>query len=573
MSAAHLMDTTLDDRGGASGMVSRILTRYGGRLLILILVVAAWIRFTGLDRIVHSNHDEVNPLLAGFRLTQSSFLPTESWVENFFVQLFLYYNGASSPLIQFVNLEILNLFGIPLQEFFLFLPYAIWGLLSILGLYFLGNRWFDKPTGLLAAFLAAVAPFHGVISRINHPMVGNFVNQVFMFLVADRLLTTKRKVWAALFSLMLAFEVLSNNGFPFTLLILAYFGWVRLRREGDTPALLIRRTIAFKKETALIWWGIIPLIVILLQLGLFAVYVQRGVWLGLLAWSFRHTRPMTVSTEALKVFGSSFGYLLILAALAAFIQYFRQLFRLNHLGLQIWWIILLGLPFLGIFSAQEVHLIATCGIPVFLLTAHGLVRGIQSRKAWLRVCVVVVAALVIAEALSGSMVVNLARETPSGKWYNPAESQGAVGGSHRYRAMKSAGYWIRKFGKPRARIYINKNPNLGELYMGTVRCACGDPKRKRLFGGANIEPEPPVDYFVILENGPVSDDLRTLLQSYHLVGNIRESGAPLARIYSKEPQSAQNLEHIDAVRRFNEEFARLDRYITSPYVGMTFWLE
>ena len=109
--------------------------------------------------------------------------------------------------------------------------------------------------------------------------------------------------------------------------------------------------------------------------------------------------------------------------------------------------------------------------------------------------------------------------------------------------------------------------------MGTVRCACGDPKRKRLFGGANIEPEPPVDYFVILENGPVSDDLRTLLQSYHLVGNIRESGAPLARIYSKEPQSAQNLEHIDAVRRFNEEFARLDRYITSPYVGMTFWLE
>ena len=116
--------------------------------------------------------------------------------------------------------------------------------------------------------------------------------------------------------------------------------------------------------------------------------------------------------------------------------------------------------------------------------------------------------------------------------------------------------------------------------MGTVLCSCGDPKRKRLFEGNNFGPKPPVDYFVILDDIPpvttpyfMSDDLRILLQKYHLVGYIRENGKRLARIFSLEPQPIRNLEHEDAVRRFDKEFARLDRYVTNPYAGMSFWFD
>ena len=557
----------------AEGGGRRFLTRRAGWLLTAVLGAALWIRLYGLGRIVDSNHDEVNPLMAGFRLTQSHLLPGGPWIENFFAQLFLYYNGVSSPLIQFVNLEILNLLGIPLREFYLFLPYAVAGTLSIVGLYFLGRRWFNTPTALLAAALAAAAPFHGVISRINHPMVGIFVNQVFMFLVLEKLLDTRRKVWAVLFSLMLCVEVLSNNGFPFTMLLLAYYGWMRFHERGEPVGRTLKRVLAFKRETTLIWWGALPLIVILLQLALFAVALRRGELVGLLAWSVGHKHPMNFAEIDLTVFGSAFGYILILAALAAFVRNFRRLFRFEVRGLMVWWIILLGLPFLGIFFVQEVHLIATCGIPVFLLSADWMVRGMSSRKAWLRGGAAAVTALVLIEAFSGALAVNLSLKTPNSAWYTSAEGQGAVGGSHRSRAMKSAGYWIRKFGKPGGRVYVNQNIGLGEFYFGKVWCACGDPRRKRLFAYQNIRPDPPVDHVVLIEKGPVSEALQKLVDRYHLAGSVYDGGSRLARIYSKEPGPVRDLRHAEAVRRFDEEFARLDRYVTSPYAGMTFWLK
>lgn len=556
----------------AGGALSGFFERRAGWLLILILLGAFWLRVYGLDRIVDSNHDEVNPLLAGFRLTQSRFLPGGPWVENFFVQLFLYYNGASSPLIQFVNLETLNALGIPLREFYFFLPYAVAGTLSLLGLYLLGGRWFDRPTGLLAAALAAAAAYHGVVSRINHPMVGILLNQVFMFLAAEKLLSTRRKVWAFLFSLMLCLEALSNNGFPFTLLILAYYGWMRLRRGGDSPRRTLGRIWEFKRETHLIGWGVLPLAVILLQLGLFAAALWRGELLGLLAWSVGHKRPMTFSAQNLLVFASAFGFVMIGVALIAFLMSLPNLFRLNVRGLLAWWMILLGVPFLGVFFVQEVHLIATCGVPLFLLTADWLVRGMRSRRAGLRPCAAGLAVLTLAEALSGSLAVNLAFKTPNGSWYTSAEGQGAVGGSRRFRGMKSAGYWIRKYGGPKSRVYVNKDHGLAELYFGAVWCACGDPRRKRLYSFEDFRPNPPLDYIVWMGEGPVSEELRRVVDRYHLAGTIYDGTERLARIYAREPQPVRDLRHAEAVRRFDEEFGRLDRYLTSPYAGMGFWM-
>ncbi|MFQ5916145.1 MAG: hypothetical protein ACE5JS_23470, partial [Nitrospinota bacterium] len=79
MSAERSVRSSLGDgtQGGeaAQRAALRFLTRHAGWLLALVVIGAFWIRFYGLDRIVEVNQDEVNPLLAGFRLTQSRFLP------------------------------------------------------------------------------------------------------------------------------------------------------------------------------------------------------------------------------------------------------------------------------------------------------------------------------------------------------------------------------------------------------------------------------------------------------------------------------------------------------------------
>jgi hypothetical protein len=560
--------------GRTGGPVSHFLERYGIWLLVLLLLVAFGLRLFGLDRVVDANHDEVNPLLAGFRLTQARFLPGGPWIENFLAQLFIYYNGASAPLIQFVNLNVLNLLGVPVREFFLFLPYAVVGTLSLLGLYFLGRRWFDAETGLLATLFGALAAYHIVVSRINHPMVGIFFIQVLLFLAAERLFSTRKWIWAALVSILLSLEVLSNNGFAFTLVVLVYFGWMRMRQEaaGEGARVTLKRVLAFKRETALIWWSILPLIVLVLQLGFFAEALRRGELVGLLAWSFGHRRPMSFTPATLGVFGSAFGFGLILVALAAFLRNLPALIRFNVRGLLVWWFILLGLPFLGVFSAQPVHLIATCGIAVFLLSADFLVRGMRAHGRWARWGAVAVTALVLAEGTSGALAVNYLFPTPNQAWYVKAEGQGALGWTRRYRGTKSAGYWIRKYGGPDSRVYINDDPNLAEFYLGTVRCECGDPKRKRLFAHENFRPDPPVDYIVLLEKALVLDELQEVVDRYHLTGSIFDDGERLARIYSREPRERRDLEHAEAVHLFDREFAHLDRIITSPYAGMTFWL-
>ena len=121
-------------------------------------------------------------------------------------------------------------------------------------------------------------------------------------------------------SILLSLEVLSNNGFAFTLLVLVYFGWMHMRQKatGEGGRVTLKKVMAFKRETALIWWGILPLIVLVLQLGFFAVALWRGELVGLLAWSFGHRRLMSFTPATLGVFGSAFGFGLILVALAHF---------------------------------------------------------------------------------------------------------------------------------------------------------------------------------------------------------------------------------------------------------------
>jgi len=70
----------------------------------------------------------------------------------------------NESLYRFLSVPFVALFG--LEVFAVRLPAAIAGIATVAALYALGRRWFDSTTGLVAAALLAVSPWHLALSRV-----------------------------------------------------------------------------------------------------------------------------------------------------------------------------------------------------------------------------------------------------------------------------------------------------------------------------------------------------------------------------------------------------------------------
>src|SRR3989344_9223913 len=72
----------------------------------------------------------------------------------------------------FMNIQALSLMAFSVNEpWALRFPSAIFGIFTVLGLYFLARELFGKEVGLLAAFLLATSFWHIMFSRIGFPAI------------------------------------------------------------------------------------------------------------------------------------------------------------------------------------------------------------------------------------------------------------------------------------------------------------------------------------------------------------------------------------------------------------------
>ena len=136
--------------------MSTFLNKYGNRLLLaLILLAATLLRFWHFSRIPFM-HDEFSAL---FRTGYSSFH-----------DLILYgvkLNDSHPAGVQVFLYYWIKLFGI--SEPVIKLPFAVFGVCSVFLIYKVGESWFGKTTGLLAAAFMATVQYTVFYSQLARP--------------------------------------------------------------------------------------------------------------------------------------------------------------------------------------------------------------------------------------------------------------------------------------------------------------------------------------------------------------------------------------------------------------------
>lgn len=144
-------------------------------ILISIIILAAVLRVYKLDTAPPSiSWDEAAVGYNAFSIANYGF---DEWGKNFPLY-FTSFRDDKNPVHIYATALFVKFLG--LSEFSVRLPMAVFGVLNVLLLYFLGNTIFkNQKIGLIAAFFLAISPYNLQFSRFNHEL--NFA--VFFFML------------------------------------------------------------------------------------------------------------------------------------------------------------------------------------------------------------------------------------------------------------------------------------------------------------------------------------------------------------------------------------------------------
>lgn len=175
-------------------LFNELIIQHGNKIaLLLIILIAAILRLWALWNLPFM-HDEFSAL---FRTRFDSFsqLISEGVMRNDShpagVQVFLFY--------------LVRIFGF--NEFFIKLPFALSGIISVWLVFAIGKNWFNETVGLITASFAAVLQFFIFYSQLARPYApGLFFVLLAVFVLSEKLMKTTKidKKYLLLFSLSLS---------------------------------------------------------------------------------------------------------------------------------------------------------------------------------------------------------------------------------------------------------------------------------------------------------------------------------------------------------------------------------
>ncbi len=142
--------------------------------LIFIILLAAFLRFYMLGSIPSGlTNDE-----AGVGWDAYSILLTGRDQWNQFLPLhFIAFGDYPAPLLRYLTVPSILFFG--LNSFSVRFPSALFGVISVLLLFFLGKKLFNEKIGLFASFLLAISPWAIGLSRVT--IEPNIAITIFLF--------------------------------------------------------------------------------------------------------------------------------------------------------------------------------------------------------------------------------------------------------------------------------------------------------------------------------------------------------------------------------------------------------
>lgn len=131
------------------------------KILIVIVILGAVLRLASLGQVPAGiSPDEVVQGYSAYSLLQTG---QDEWGISWPVTSFRSFVDYKAPLQTYLMVPSIAIFG--LNEFAVRLPSAIFGILAIYVVYLLTKHLFNEKTGLLAAFILAISPWHIQFSR------------------------------------------------------------------------------------------------------------------------------------------------------------------------------------------------------------------------------------------------------------------------------------------------------------------------------------------------------------------------------------------------------------------------
>ncbi len=162
---------------------------------------------------------------------------------------------ASPPLFHYVIRGFLLVFG--RDDFWLRVPSALFGTLTIPLAYLLFRRWFGAPAALWTALLWALSPFHIVYSQELRMYSLVALEALAMLYLWDRVIQTDRpRDWVA-FVLVSLFGLYTHNWFLFYAAVLG-MGWLCIRLRDRQP---VKYGLIAFVAMALLWLPWLPLLI------------------------------------------------------------------------------------------------------------------------------------------------------------------------------------------------------------------------------------------------------------------------------------------------------------------------
>ncbi len=189
-----------------------------GWLLILVLLLGCFFRLTGLSK---------NP--AGFFCDEASigYEAYNLWQTgkdsfgNTFPLFFRSFDDYKNPVYIYSAAPIVGLFG--LSEYSLRLVSVIYGLLTILVIFFYVRELFGFPTAILSALFLSVSPWHILFSRVGFELIASVFWVVLSLYLLEKSIKNLVFYPLAAVSLMIAFLSYTTPKLYLPVLVLLFF--------------------------------------------------------------------------------------------------------------------------------------------------------------------------------------------------------------------------------------------------------------------------------------------------------------------------------------------------------------
>ena len=541
-------------------------------ILIAILVGAGFLRFYSLGH-PFSLSTEAGILFPSLRLAQTSPFEFSPLAANFFAQIFSYQEGFASAALPFFFYGLLSALGIALRESVLILPSTLSVMATLVVVYIVGRRLFSPGAGLLAAALLAVLP-----EAVSHARSVSWPSYAVLF----QGLTVLAFIWyferptrgrALLASAALTLDIGTNSTFPFMIAAVGVLGLLTLPKEKGLFASPLR--VLRQLSRPAVW---------VLPAGAFATYViaflmasSRGLSAGFLQRIL--VKPLS-SKGGLGPYGGVFwGAVapaltpLVCFALGGALLYVLFRFRARPLLIfpAVWLALVAGASLFFVQELSRYHVYLMAFPAVLLLGA--VISDLASLKGEVfslartsvRWTAVGLASLLILSGLTYVLAENF-RVDPLRLGLRPWF--GTVGVGDRNRAMKTAGYYLRKFTPsesiPLTSGFIHERSLVAQFYFGRRHL----PGRTgpRLFPTLGDLQGRGADYVVVFEDGHLLTaaereqkmELERLTTEWGMkpVARVRDDETVLAVIYGKEGEVRDlDVKVYDSL--FDREFATI----------------